>query len=846
MSGFSGVGAMAWRESRNGRRRLLLFMSAISAGVAALVAIDSLSSNVTRSVRQQSRTLLGGDIAFSSRREFPATVERILDSLPRSGIRVSRVTTFGSMATVAHTEGTRYAQIRAVTAEYPFYGVIETTPARRWPELHRGRNALVDPSLLISLDANVGDSLSLGFTRFAIIGTIESVPGDPGITAALGPRVFIPAQYIEDTGLLGMGSRAEFDALLRLPEGRNAASLVKQLKPRLDSASVRSQTVEQTERNLTEAIRDLSRFLGLVGLVALLLGGVGVASAIHAYVAEKRDTAAILRCLGASGKQVMAIYVIEAAAMGLVGATAGVVAGLFIQFALPRAIGDFIPVDVQLRLEPTAIAAGFGVGVLVAILFAIRPLLALRQVSPLQTLRQDASPTLARRVWRDGAQMAAVMVLALSVVGVAIVRTGSWKDGLVVAAGLAAALGILWGSAALLTYTARRALRERWPFVVRQGIANLYRPANQTRPVMLSLGFGAFLLSTLYLVQTNLLSRLQISSDATQANLVLFDIQEDQINGVDSLVRASGFPVLQRVPVVPMRIAAVNGTSTADLARNRPTWSLRREYRSSYRDTLMTSEKLVAGQWFDKTPSTRDDSIFQISVDKGIAEDVPLKIGDRVRWDVQGVQIESRVTSFREVNFARFEPNFFVIFEQGALEQAPQSFVILTNASDPATRTRMQRATVDRYPNVTSIDLSLIQTTVRGILGRVAVAVRFMALFSLVTGILVLLGAVSASRRQRIREGVLLKTLGATRAQIRKIMFAEYAALGVLGSATGMLLSIAGAWGVMRFGFKAPFALAVVPLFAIAAGMMLLTVTIGLLSGRHIFAEPPMKALREV
>ncbi|MBC7788589.1 MAG: FtsX-like permease family protein [Anaerolineae bacterium] len=801
---------------------------------------------MTRSVRQQSRSLLGGDVALSSRREFPATVERILDSLPRAGIQVSRVTTFGSMATVTRTDGTRYAQVRAVTPAYPFYGVIETAPAGRWRDLHRGRNALVDPSLLIALDAGVGDSLSLGFTRFAIIGTILSVPGDPGITAALGPRVFIPAQFVEETGLLGMGSRAEFDALLRLPEGRNVAGFVKQLRQRLDSASVRAQTVEQTERNLTEAIRDLGRFLGLVGLVALLLGGVGVASAIHAYVVEKRDTAAILRCLGASGKQVMAIYVMEAAAMGLVGAAAGVIAGVFIQFVLPRAIGDFIPVDVRLRLEPAAIAAGFGVGVLVAILFAIRPLLALRRVSPLQTLRQDASPVAARRLWRDPAQLAAVIVLALSVVGVAIARTGSWKDGSAMAAGLAGAVGILWGSAALLAYVARRVLRERWPFVVRQGIANLYRPANQTRPVMLSLGFGAFLLSTLYLVQTNLLRRLQLSSDATQANLVLFDIQEDQISGVDSLVRASGFPILQRVPVVPMRIAAVNGTATADLTRNRPTWALRREYRSSYRDTLMTSEKLVAGRWFDAAAPVRADSIFEISVDKGIAEDLRLGIGDRIRWDVQGVQVESRISSLREVNFARFEPNFFVIFEPGALEQAPQSFVILTSAANPATRTQLQRASVDRYPNVTSIDLSLIQTTVRGILARVAVAVRFMALFSLATGVLVMLGAVSASRRQRIREGVLLKTLGATRAQIRKIMFAEYAALGVLGSATGMLLSIAGAWAVMRFAFKAPFAVTVVPLLAIAAGMMLLTVAIGVLSGRHIFAEPPMKALREV
>ncbi|MEJ7810439.1 MAG: FtsX-like permease family protein [Gemmatimonadaceae bacterium] len=841
-----GVATMAWRESRNSRRRLLLFMSAISTGVAALVAIDSFSANVTRSVRNQSRSLLGGDLSLSSRREFPAPVGALLDSLPRSGIAVARVTNFSSMATVARSTGARLVQVRAPSEGFPFYGTIETQPADLWRNFHTGPHALVDASLLVALDAHVGDTLTLGFARFAIIGTIVSVPGDAGITAAFGPRVYIPARYLGATRLLGFGSRAEFEALLRTPSAGEQSAFLKRERGGLEKAGVRIRTVQQTERNLTEAVADLGRFLGLVGLVALLLGGVGVASAVHAYVTEKRETAAILRCLGASGGQVLAIYVIEAAVMGLAGAAVGALAGIAVQFAVPSLIADFLPIDVDVRLEPTAILSGLAVGVVVATLFALRPLLALRHVSPLQTLRQTADPGTTTRRWRDLPAAGASLLLVASVIAVAILRTGAVKDGIAMSAGLGGALLVLTGSAWLLAVLARRTMRKGWPFVVRQGIANLYRPANQTRPVMLSLGFGAFLLSTLYLVQTNLLGRLRVSSESAQANLLMFDIQEDQLPGVDSIVRAAALRVVQRVPVIQMRIAAVNGRVVADSARRRGSWALRREYRSTYRDTLVPSEKVLNGRWFGARAPASGDSTYQISVDQGVAEDIGLSLGDVIRWDVQGSAITTRVTSFREVNFARFEPNFFVVFEPAALRTAPKSFVLLANAPDPAARARAQRAAVDRYPNVSSVDLSVVQETLGAILRRVAVAVRFMALFSLVTGVLVLLGAVAASRRQRIREGVLLKTLGATRAQIGRIMFAEYAALGALGGATGMLLSIAGGWAVMRFAFKAPFALSVGPLLAIAAGMVLLTVAVGVLSGRHVFRETPMQALREV
>jgi putative ABC transport system permease protein len=360
--------------------------------------------------------------------------------------------------------------------------------------------------------------------------------------------------------------------------------------------------------------------------------------------------------------------------------------------------------------------------------------------------------------------------------------------------------------------------------------------------VILALGFGAFLLGTLYLVQRNLLARLSFSAVETQANLAFFDVQSDQVRGMDSVIRAAHLPLLQQVPIVPMRIAAINGRDASTMVRQRRNWALRREYRSTYRDTLVASEVLTAGHWLRPAPA---GALPEISVEQDLANDLGLVLGDTVTWDVQGVRIPTVVTSFRKVNWARFEPNFFVVFSPAALRDAPQTAVFLTRAPTPGARAAVQRAVVEDFPNVSSIDLAQIQQAIGSILDKISLAVRFLALFSVATGVLVLASAIAASRRQRLREGVLLKTLGATRAQIGRIMLSEYAVLGAMGSAAGALLAVGGAWALMRFVFDAPFTVAAVALLLIALGTMALTVAIGLWSSRDVFRETAMSALRD-
>jgi putative ABC transport system permease protein len=846
------IWSLAWRESRTARRRLLLYMSSISLGVAALVAIDSFSANIIQSVKDQSRALMGGDISFNSSKPIPPAVDSLFDSLSRQGLSFARVTTFPSMAVVPRTSGTRFAQVRGVTDNYPFYGNIVTEPAGRWPLLTRGANAIVDPSLLTSLNARIGDTLRLGFGTFTIVATIKDVPGAAGIAEMLGPRIFIPAKYVAETQLLVFGSTADRMVLAKLPPGVDPDKFVKPLKKRVEDQQVRVRTVTQAEMSTQDAIENLSNFIGIVGLVALLLGGIGVASGVRAFVARKIDIVAVLRCLGASSGQVLAIYVVQAAAMGLAGAAAGAALGVAIQFLLPRVLTDFLPVDVQVSLVPSAVFTGLAVGGWIALIFALRPLLALRNVSPLQTLRRDTDADVLRMRWTDAPRIIVNAALVLSVVAIALARARTPRQAIAMSAATGIAILALAASAGFLSWAARKGLRTRWPYVIRQGVANLYRPGNQTRAVTLALGFGAFLVSTLYLVQNNILGRFTTAAAESRGNVVFFDVQQDQAAGLDSIVRGRGNDVVQLAPVVTMRIAAINGKRVTDMkpvTRGQPggraSWALRREFRSTYRDKPAASETIVAGKWFSDSAVKVARDTGEISLEEGIAGELNVKLGDIITWDVQGVEIATRITSLRKVVWTRFEPNFFVVFAPPVLKGAPNQYVLLAQVKDPTAVALLQREVVNRFPNVSSIDLTAIKRTVDKIVGKVSLAIRFMALFSLAVAIPVLFSAVSATRRERVREGVLLKTLGATRGQIARILLAEYSLLGLMGGLTGMLLSLAGGWAVVRYIFKTPFAPAFSPVVGIAAAIVGLTLLIGLLAGRDVFKETPIAALRD-
>src|SRR3954469_23716965 len=583
---------MALRELKATPRRLLLLTSTVAVGVAALVAINSYTDNLRDSVRQQARSLLGADLSLVSRQPFSRRVESLLDTLSRSS-ESARVTSFSGMAYVPRTAGARLVQVAAVTGRFPFYGEIRTAPARAWSELQAGRHIIIDPSLLTALGAQVGDTISLGDSRFAISGTIRSAPSDEGFRFAFGPRVYIPAQYLRETGLLGFGARVEYEAFLKLPGNMSAQALADRYRTVLTPERVRVRTVADDQRNLNDVLSRLTRYLGLVALIALLLGGIGVASAATVLLRQRSESIAVLRCLGATAGQVFMIYLLEAGTMVLAGSLGGAAIGVGVQRLVPRLMAGIIPVDVVPALSGSAVGIGIATGVLIGVVFAALPILAVRRISPLSALRR---PFQSDRSPRDPWQLVAPVVLLASTVGLARLQVGSWRQGAIFAGAVGVALLLLWVASWILVRVLRQWLPESWPYVWRQGLANLHRPANQTVTLVLAIGFGAFLLSTLFLVQHNLLRQLRLTGGPARPNLVLFDIQPDQLQPVQHQLKEMGLTLGPPTPIVPMRISSVKGKPVGQLlagdTRADPegpsnAWVFRREYRSTYRDTTV-------------------------------------------------------------------------------------------------------------------------------------------------------------------------------------------------------------------------------------------------------------------
>jgi putative ABC transport system permease protein len=829
-------------------------MSAVAIGVAALVAIHSFGENLRASVRDQARSLLGADMVLSGSRPFSDRVEALLRDLERSAggtarVRVSRSVSFGAMARLARGGATRLVQVQAVDPGYPFYGTVVTAPAGEWAALASTGGAVADPSLPLALGIEVGDELVLGDAAFTLRATVKNMPGDVGVRSALGPRVFIPKDRVRETGLLGYGARVRYQAFLELPKETDAEVLAERFRLELARERVTLRTVLDDQRRLNDTLARLANYLGLVALASLLLGGLGVASAVHVFIKRRMESVAVLRCLGATAHTLLAAYVVQAVLVGLSGSLLGAGLGAAVQVVLPRVLRDFLPVDVPWSPSWRAILGGITVGTWVALVFSLLPLLAVRRVSPLLVLRRDYEEHRGRR-W-DPARMAAGAALAASVGALTILQAGSAAAGLAFAAGIAAVLLSLWLAAALLVRGLVRRAPRAMPYLLRQGLANLHRPANQTLMVVLALGFGAFLLSTLLLVQHNLLRELRVDRGEERPNVVFFDVQPDQRERVEALVRREGPLLGGAVPIVPMRIQAVKGRPAADALSSESDepgsghWALRREYRSSHRDALKPSERIVAGAfWAPGAWKGRETGSVPIALDAGVARQLGVSVGDAIVWDVQGVAVASRVACLREIEWARFEPNFFVLFPDGPLDTAPQTFVLLSRVEDGDRRVRLQRAVVAACPNVSTLDLTQVQAAIESILDRVALAVRFMALFSLVTGAVVLVGTVAASRYQRVREGALLRTLGATRTQLLVILVTEYAVLGALASAVALLLSGLAAFGLVHFIFEGPFALPGPSLLALVLGVMALTVAIGLYGSTEVWRRPPLEVLR--
>ncbi|MEX0998279.1 MAG: FtsX-like permease family protein [Flavobacteriaceae bacterium] len=835
---FSWLLKMALRDGKASGKKLGLFMASIVLGIAAVVSIQSFGVNLKENIALQSKSLMGTDYKIDSN---DAPNERIIAVLDSLGGADAREISFPSMVSFKGNEGTKLVQVRGIEGGFPFYGSIETDPPAAANSYKAEGGALLDATVMLQLNLKPGDSINIGNITIPISGSLVSIPGSTAVFSSVAPPVVLSYDLIEKTELVQMGSRVKYDFYFVAEEELDLRKLRTDLRPTLQQNNYSIDTHVSSSERLGRRFDNFGKFLNLVAFIALLLGCVGIASAIHIYIKEKLKAVAILKCLGATKRQTFSIYLLQIAGIGLLGGVIGTVLGLGLQQLFPLFLGDLLPVDVEITFSTQVIFMGILLGVFMSVLFALYPLMNTLYVSPLQALRVDEGAS-------EKSRFAGLMVLLGIFVFIFLFSywlLGDVTYSLAFVLGILITFSILAGVAHLFMRAIKRFFPTSWGFVARQSLLNLFRPQNQTLILILAIGVGTFLISTLYFTKDVLLAQASLESQENTPNIILLDVQSDQQQAVEAMISDKNLPVIENMPIVTMRLHAINEKTVNEMRRDTTRtidrWLLNHEFRVSYRNELTIAETLVNGEW---NTTVKDGEPVPISISDNLVRDAALEVGDDVYFNVQGVILHTRVSSVREVDWSRAQMNFMVVFPEGVLEDAPQFRVITAQTPDAAASAQLQQAIVMEFPNVTIIDIRQILTVVEGILEKISWLINFMAFFSIFTGIIVLLGAVRTSKYQRIRESVLLRTLGAQSRQILKITALEYFYLGVLGSLSGILLSLGGSQLLAWWVFETPFVPSWVPFLVLLPGITILVLAIGLSNSMSVIKSPPLEVLR--
>lgn len=829
---------MAWRDGKASFNKLGLFMASIVLGIAAVVSIQSFSENLKSNIAVQSKSLMGSDFKIDSNKAPNEVVMTIMDSL---GGYDAREINFPSMAAFPNKEGTKLVQVRGIEGGFPFYGELETEPVNAAKTYQSNQSALVDATVMLQLNLKVGDSIKIGAISLPIAGALKSVPGSNAVFSTVAPPVVIPFEFIEASGLVQTGSRLDYEFYFVASPEMDLSALNKGIGKRLDAEEADLDIHTSTSQRLGRRYDNFGRFLNLVAFIALLLGCVGIASAIHIYIKEKLRSVALLKCLGATKRQTFLIYLIQIAVVGFLGGVIGSILGIILQQLFPVLLEGLLPVDVEITLVPNAIFMGVLLGLFMSVLFALYPLIGTLYISPLQALRIEE---------KSNPQSFKAGIFVLTGIFVFIFLFSYWllKDlryALAFVVGLVITFSILTGIAHAFMKAIKRFFPYSWGFIPRTSLLNLYRPQNQTLILVLAIGVGSFLISTLYFSKDLLLVQANMEAQENTANIILLDVQTGQQEDVAKTIKANNHQVIDDIPIVTMRMHSIGGKlvnaikedSTSTINR----WVLNHEFRTTYRDKLIDSETLEQGEFTAKAEGLE---VIPISVSDNLAKDAEVAIGDEIVFNVQGVLIKTVVGSIRTVDWSRMQLNFTVLFPTGVLENAPQFRVLTTQVPDERASATLQQQLVSQFPNISVLDLRQILSVIENLLNKIGWIINFMAFFSILTGIIVLLGAVRTSKHQRIKESVLMRTIGAKSRQILKMIALEYFYLGVLGSLTGIILSLVSSQLLALWIFETPFSPSVIPFVVLFPGITILVLVIGLTNNLSVIKKPPLQVLR--
>ncbi|MDP5229864.1 MAG: ABC transporter permease [Cellulophaga sp.] len=828
---------MAWRDAKASRVRLLLFMASIILGIAAVVSIQLFSTNLKDNIQRQSKALMGADYIIDSRQLPSERAQAIIDSLKPDAQEVN----FVSMIAFPKNGGTKLVKVRGLQGDFPFYGTIDTEPSSAAGSYQQEGGALVDATLMLQFNVKAGDSIKVGELTLPIAGALKAIPGSTAISTTVAPPVIIPNRLIANTELVQFGSRKEYQYFYKASDSLNLNLFEKKIGPMLDAENADLDTHTSTSQRLGRRYDNVGKFLNLAAFIALLLGCIGIASSVHIYIKEKLRSIAVLKCMGASRKQSFLIFLIQIAGIGVVGGLIGSLIGVALQELFPYILQEFLPFTVEISISIQPIVIGILLGLFMSVLFALLPLLRTWYVSPLEVLRVDEGAS-------QGPKKVRFMVFGLIVLFLFLFSFWLLKDALYAlgfVAGTLMTFAILAAIATGCMKLIKKYFPKRFGYTTRQSLLNLFRPNNQTVVLVVAIGLGTFLISTLYFTKDILLAKTEIGQTAENANMIILDVQTEQREAIENQLKTSKLPILSSIPIVTMRVHKIRDRLVNDIrqdsVREMGGWILRHEFRTTYRDTLGASEEILEGKW---TPTLQKGEPVVISISDNVARDSKLAVGDAIVFNVQGVLLETTIGSVRSVDWSNLQPNFTIVFPKGVLEQAPQFSVITTAVPDEVTSAKIQRELVAQFPNVSVLDLRQVFSIVEDILDKVSWIINFMAFFSILTGIIVLIGSVRTSKYQRIKESVLLRTLGAKNTQILKISALEYVFLGLLGSLVGILLALVSSLGLALLVFKEPFVPSAIPFLVFLPGITLLVLIIGLSNIQTVLRSSPLEVLR--
>jgi putative ABC transport system permease protein len=854
---YRSAAKIAAREMHSSRGKFFFVMLSVAIGVAALTGVRGFSSSFRGALLNRARSIMAADLSARMFQQSTPGEQKGLNEIAAGGVEITPVTELLSMASAARTLDPLLISLKAVDpAMYPFYGDVELSPAAPLRSVLTPDSVVVADDLLVRLRLKVGDELKIGTQMFRIASVVVNEPDRLSGNFAAGPRVFISRAGLAASGLLAPGSHAGQRYLFKVPKPGNGALIsdkaVADLKVRLEKLLPEAQIIDYRETNpaLTQGLDRATSLLSLMSLVALVLGAVGVAMAMRAHLQQRLDTIAIMKSLGARSGQIMKIYLLQTLLLGFIGGLLGVALGVGVQLAFPLLLAKLINVDTDLHIQFGTIFTGLATGILTTLLFTLPPLLDIRAVRPILILRravEDNDDPFVTAIWhkitKNLAQIGSALLILAGLAAIATTLSDSVVVGKVFSIGLVAVLAVLLAASATVLAGLRFFLsktRLHLPSAVRHGLANLYRPGNPSAALLAALGMGVMQIMTVYLVQQAVVRELHISSAPNLPNVFLVDITNDEVSGIRTLLKTqpSVTAAPELLPVVSSRIIDIDGVPANQAKLKNFPKRMLQSISLTWSGAPPPGTKVVEGNWW-----AADEKHPVVAIEQRVADRLNVKVGSHITFAAQDSRIIATVAALTKADGQHAYSRAQFILPPSALAGLPVVWYGGVHA-DPARVGELQRALYNAFPTVTVINVAQALETVRAVVMQITYVIQFLAAFSIFAGIVILASSIAGTRYRRIREVVVLKTLGATRARIATVFSIEFAVLGLVAGLVGVIFANLIARVLLTrltvvYHFQWAWTLAAL------VGTAVLTVTTGWLASHRILGQKPLEVLRE-